>query len=205
MVRDGQIAITNSDSDSMDAEDDDDDDDDDDLDALVKARRKEWTASAVPRTPAAAADQTDPRMLRSSRIARPKNKAQRTESPPTKKYRTSISSLVRESRAEAAWYEKKQEYERQEQEEQENDKQREAQSGQDQQQALEHVAGRLQGEDGGSHEKMELVRAMKRVDALQEEVHYHFFKPTNVDVSILAFPVESLAGNKAWSSVLRGI
>lgn len=197
IVKDGQLAVTNSDSDSADHEDEPLDE----IEEMIRRKRRNMAAMAT--SGPAATDKG--RELRSTRRDKPVTNtasARKDTSPPRKKYKFSLEKLVKESKREAAWSEKHKSY---------LDK-----TGEesilivaDQANAnlnLDEVAEHLKGDDEDAGKKTQFMRAMKRMDAMEEEVKYHF---TDIAKPLPArqrpeFPVAALKKEKTWGLLVKG-
>lgn len=188
------LAVTNSDSESH----DDDSDPLDDIDELIRRKRLKMSPAEHPETPVAPKD-TASRGLRSFRRDRPPSTFRKPQSPPRKVYKFSLASLVKESAKEAALDEKVKKYEL---EHARDDHVNQRQDGSIKENgALGRLAARL--EIDGVEEKEQLMQAMKRMDALQKDVQFRFYKEnTSSSQAERAFPISSLAGT-GWADLLK--
>lgn len=184
--------MTNSDSDSVDQ----DDDPLDDIEELIRRKRMSMGTAALHVASIPAPDDPQSRPLRSS-MKKSYTATRKPGPPPKKKYRFDLASLARQSKVEAAWTEKQKEYAYLEAINEEPDARPK-----DPQQGLDRIADQLRGEHGDAQEKGEIVRAMKRIDALQDDIQYHFFKPTTHQPR-QKFPTDSLKDSKTWAKIMN--
>lgn len=198
------MAVTNSDSDSMDQ----DDDELDEIEEMIKRKRLRMTLpSGRPQTPRplSPGQPSEMRELRSSRRDNKpaSSKSRKPAPPPEKKYKFSLADIGSMHKTETEWGEKKKEYERQALQEMEDEKGPEANSEGRHKASLDQIANQLEGEHGDAQAKTGIVRAMQRMDALEEEVHCHFFQTTHLRPSRPEFPVHVLKENKQWTAVMK--
>ncbi|KAF1348696.1 hypothetical protein BDV97DRAFT_354140 [Delphinella strobiligena] len=204
VVRDGQMAVTNSDSDSMDQ----DDDEMDEIEEMIKRKRLRMTLPPhVPETPRPLSP-GQPSEMRELRSLRKDNKhgSSKSRKPapsPQKKYKFSLADIGTMHKTETEWGEKKKEYERQSPQEMEDEKGPETNSEGRHKASLDQIADQLEGERGDTQAKTGIVRAMQRMDALEEEVHCHFFQPNHLRPSRPEFPLNALKKNKQWTAVMK--
>lgn len=196
VVKDGIPIVTNSSSD-LDSLDGDSDSDDDDLDMLLARKRQKLTprtsetrTSVELERPHAEND-----LRRSTRRVEFKPEPKRRKLPPRMVYKNSLASLIKQKRKDAAL-----------------DAQisgLEAAMGISPDVPSEDEGGVELGQsavaaiDEDEEEGQRLKQAMKRMDALHQQVRFHFFN--NVDIKDQrrpSFP-ESSIGNTVWTSLLK--
>lgn len=195
------LAVTNSDSDSI---DDGDSDPLDDIDELIRRKRLKMTPPA-PSSETPKHSSTAARGLRSStRRERRSNVKARFAQPPQKTYKFSLASLVASSAKDAASNQRIQQFEDEHQKEIDETARLGAQLMQSPILEAEDFAARLQTDDGDIERKDRLVQAIKRNDVLQSEIHYRFFRSSNLeDHEPCPFP-DTTNFPDEWRNLLEG-
>jgi hypothetical protein len=172
IVRDGMLAVTNSDSDSIDA----DSDPLDDIDELIRRKRLKMTppatSSETPQRPP-----NPSRELRSStRRDRPSVTRYKLAQPPRKKYKFSLASLVASHNKDARSVQKIQEYEEEYRQEMDLAARQEQELRQPSDMNAAEFAASLQADDADEETRERVVRAIERNDILEKKIQYPFFR-----------------------------
>ncbi|KEQ96594.1 hypothetical protein AUEXF2481DRAFT_87968 [Aureobasidium subglaciale EXF-2481] len=200
IIRDGMLAVTNSDSDSNDT----DSESLDDIDELIRRKRLKMTppttSSETSRRPASAA-----RELRSStRRDRPSIPKSNLVHPPRKKYKFSMASLVASHNKDSESIQRIQEYEEEYKQEIDLTARLENQLKQASDMNAEEFAARLQADDDDDDETRDrVVRAIERNDVLEKRVEYPFFRHADSRTH-MSKPFPELAlSTQDWKASLR--
>ncbi|CAD0111097.1 unnamed protein product [Aureobasidium uvarum] len=199
IIRDGMLAVTNSDSDSIDA----DSDPLDDIDELIRRKRLKMTppatSSETPQRPSNSA-----RELRSStRRDRPSISKSKLAQPSRKKYKFSMASLVASHNRDAKSIQKIQEYEDEYRQEMDLTARQEQELRQTSDMNAEEFAAHLQADDGDDETRERVVRAIERNDLLEKHVQYPFFRHADPRTHLSKpFPDTTLF-TQDWTSLLQ--
>ncbi|KAH0208579.1 hypothetical protein KCU86_g7973, partial [Aureobasidium melanogenum] len=198
IIRDGMLAVTNSDSDSIDA----DSDPLDDIDELIRRKRLKMTppttSSETPQRPS-----TSARELRSStRRDRTSSSKSKLVQPNRKKYKFSMASLVASHNKDAKSIQKIQEYEEEYRQEMDLTARQEHELRQASDMNAEEFAAYLQVDDGDDETRERVVRAIERNDVLEKNVQYPFFRHADSRTH-LSKPFPNMALSKDWTSSLQ--
>ncbi|THZ29729.1 hypothetical protein D6C91_01444 [Aureobasidium pullulans] len=199
VIRDGMLAVTNSDSDSIDT----DSDPLDDIDELIRRKRLKMTppatSSETPQRPSNAA-----RELRSStRHERPSNAKPKIAQPPRKKYKFSLASLVASHNKDAQAIQKIQEYEEEYQQEMDLTARHQRELKQASDMNAEEFAALLQADDGDEEQRERVARAIERNDVLEKRVEYPFFRHADIRAHTTKLFPATAASEEGWTSSLR--
>ncbi|KAI5198483.1 hypothetical protein E4T39_06743 [Aureobasidium subglaciale] len=199
IIRDGMLAVTNSDSDSIDT----DSESLDDIDELIRRKRLRMTppttSSDTPRRPNSSA-----RELRSStRYGRPSIAKSKLVQPPRKKYKFSMASLVASHNKDTESIQKIQEYEEEYKQEIDLTAHLVNRLKQTSDMDAEEFAARLQADDDDVETRERVVRAIERNDVLEKKVQYRFFRHADSRThTSKPFPELALS-TQEWTTSLR--
>ncbi|KAH0333816.1 hypothetical protein KCU81_g9694, partial [Aureobasidium melanogenum] len=198
IIRDGMLAVTNSDSDSIDA----DSDPLDDIDELIRRKRLKMT-------PPATSSETPPRPSTSARELRSSTRRDRISTsksklvqPARKKYKFSMASLVASHNKDAKSIRKIQEYEEEYRQEMDLTARQEHELRQASDMNAEEFASHLQVDDGDDETRERVVRAIERNDVLEKNVQYPFFRHADSRTH-LSKPFPNMALPKDWTRSLQ--
>ncbi|KAI4723977.1 hypothetical protein E4T49_08295 [Aureobasidium sp. EXF-10728] len=199
IIRDGMLAVTNSDSDSIDA----DSDPLDDIDELIRRKRLKMT-------PPATSSETPQRPSNSARELRSSTRRDRLSisksslaQPARKKYKFSMASLVASHNRDAKSIQKIQEYKDEYRQEMDLTARQEHELRQTSDMNAEEFAAHLQADDGDDETRERVVRAIERNDLLEKNVQYPFFRHADPRTHLSKpFPDTSLS-TQDWTSLLQ--
>lgn len=200
IIRDGMLAVTNSDSDSLDSSSDPLDD----IDELIRRKRLKMTPPA-PSTETPRRPSTSARELRSStRRDRPSIAKSKFMPPPRKTYKFSLASLVASKAKDDASKQRIHRYE----EEHEQEINETARLERELKDACdlnpEEFANRLQPDEADPEKKERFVMAIKRNDVLEKDVKYHFFRHADPRTHSPKPFLNAHTSEDDWTSLLQG-
>ncbi|KAK6001066.1 hypothetical protein QM012_003149 [Aureobasidium pullulans] len=198
IIRDGMLAVTNSDSDSIDT----DSDPLDEIDELIRRKRLKMTPPTTSsETPQRSSDFAR-ELRRSTRRDRTSTSKSKLAQPSRKKYKFSMASLVASHNKDAKSIQKIQEYEEEYRQEMDLTARQEHELRQASDMNAEEFAAHLQVDDGDDETMERVVRAIERNDVLEKNVQYPFFRHADQRAH-LHKPFPDTALSKDWTSSLQ--